>query len=97
MTRPDERTAAANRDPAVGPDPDRFDITRPPARTLSFGAGRHTCLGVHLAKATASIALETLFRRCPGLRPDDEREVVWYRNAGNRGPEALPMRFDPAG
>lgn len=87
--------AAANRDAAEVPDPDRFDITRPVPRNLAFGAGRHTCLGVHLAKATAGIAVATLFRRLPGLRLDDEGQIVWYRNAGNRGPEALPMRFDP--
>jgi cytochrome P450 len=87
---------AANRDPAQLPDPERFDISRHIGRNLAFGAGRHTCLGVHLAKATALIAMETLFRRCPGLRLDEHREIVWYRNAANRGPEVLPMRFEPS-
>jgi hypothetical protein len=41
-----------------------------------------------------SIAVETRFRRVPGLRLDENRQIGWYRNAANRGPEVLPMRFE---
>lgn len=69
--------SAAGRDPdAHGPDADRFDVTRrPAARHLSFGHGPHYCLGAPLARLEATVALEALFARYPGLDlavPDPE-------------------------
>ena len=64
---------AANRDPAHFDDPDRFDPHRPNARDhLSFGAGRHFCLGATLARIEAREALAGVFR-LPGLRLDPGR------------------------
>jgi len=85
--------ASANRDPAHFPNGERFDISRPPGKHLSFGFGPHGCLGATLAREQARIALTSLFRRMPGLRLDERQPIQWYRNAGNRGPIILPLVF----
>lgn len=88
---------AANRDPAVYPDPDRFDITRFDAAGkgaephLSFGGGVHYCLGAALARAELQEALPILAQRLPGLAADGPAE--WRTGALIRGPEQLPIRF----
>lgn len=50
-----------------GPDADRFDITRSGTRHLAFGGGPHFCLGAHLARLEANIALPALLERYPEL------------------------------
>lgn len=59
---------AVNRDPAVFDDPLTFDIHRANARHgLSFSAGEHHCLGVHLARSQTAIAVARLLARLPAL------------------------------
>jgi cytochrome P450 len=69
--------AAANRDPDVFPDPDRFVLDRPNiARQVSFGQGIHHCLGSGLARMEAQKMLEALLDRCTAIR--------WGRNERRR-------------
>lgn len=64
----------ANRDPAVFPEPDRFDPRRPDAeRHLAFARGPHFCLGARLARLETVTAVTTLASRLPGLRADPGR------------------------
>lgn len=65
--------AAANRDPDVFEDPDRFDVGRDDApRHVTFAHGPHACIGAHLARVEAVTALETVLDRLPDLRLDEE-------------------------
>ncbi|MGH3937551.1 MAG: cytochrome P450 [Pseudonocardiaceae bacterium] len=58
----------ANRDPAVFPDPDLFDVQRPEAReNLSFSSGIHYCIGAALARVEGEVGLRALFTRFPDL------------------------------
>ena len=84
--------AGANRDPAVFPDPDTFDLHRANARAnLAFALGPHFCLGARLARAEAEIATTALLDRLPRLRlaaPAAPSGLVF------RKPETLMVRWD---
>jgi cytochrome P450 len=63
--------AGANRDPEVFPDPNRFDVRRENARQqIAFAHGPHVCIGMHLARLEAHIAVGLLLDRLPRLRLD---------------------------
>ena len=82
--------ASANRDERQFSDPDRFDIHRKAQRHLSFGYGLHFCLGAHLARLEARVALEEVLRRFP-VWEIDEDNAVQARTSTVRGWEKLPV------
>lgn len=73
--------AAANRDPAVYPDPETFDPTRKTKPHTSFGGGIHFCVGAPLARMEIAQALPILFDRCPRLKlagPADYADIYHF-------------------
>jgi cytochrome P450 len=88
--------AGANRDPRIFDDPDEFQIRRPNAiRHLAFAHGPHFCLGAHLARLEARIAVATLLDLLPGLRLD-ERYPAAPRGLVFRKPTDLRVRWSTA-
>ena len=83
--------AAADRDPEVFPDPDRFDVARQPNDHLAFGGGAHFCLGAHLARLEGQIAIGTLVRRYEDLTLLSN-QVEWGPSLF-RVPGKLPITF----
>ncbi|MFH8484494.1 cytochrome P450 [Streptomyces longisporoflavus] len=87
--------AAANRDPARFPHPERFDIRRDPAATrahLAFGHGLHHCLGAPLARLEATLALRALLDRFPRLDFDGDGTPQW-RTSLMRSLREVPVRW----
>ncbi|MEU8269410.1 cytochrome P450 [Sphaerisporangium sp. NPDC049002] len=83
---------AANRDPAVFPEPDVFDIGRDPNRHLGFGHGIHFCLGAALARLQARAAIGTLVRRFPDMAlAVDPAGLRWTPDLFLHGVRRLPL------
>jgi len=86
---------AANRDPRVFDDPERFDLARAPRPShVTFGYGTHFCLGAQLARIELQVALDALLRYFPGLRLAETGEGLrWKTGLAMRGPVALPIAW----
>jgi cytochrome P450 len=85
---------AANRDPRVFTDPERFDAQRANARrNIAFGYGEHFCPGASLARAEARISFERLLARLDDVRLVDPDALSYAPTFVIRGLNALPLRF----
>jgi len=86
--------AGANRDPAVFPEPDRFDLGRPNLNLqVAFAHGPHVCLGMHLARLETRVALDRTLGRLPGLRLDPAQASA-VRGLVFRKPTAVHVLWD---
>lgn len=85
---------AANRDPRVFEDPDRFDAKRKNAkRNIAFGYGEHFCPGASLARAEACVSFERILARLDDFEIIDPAALRYAETFIIRGLEALPLRF----
>jgi cytochrome P450 len=85
---------AANRDPRVFEDPDRFDAKRSNARrNVAFGHGEHFCPGASLARTEARISFERILARLDDFRLVDPDALSYVPTFIIRGLNDLPVRF----
>jgi len=82
---------AANRDPAIFDEPERFDIRRKNNRHIAFAVGPHFCLGNQLARQEARIMLHAIVTRLPELKL---AETPVLRRNFIRALSSLPVRID---
>jgi len=89
---------AANRDPRVFDDPERFDLRRDPNVHVGFGGpGPHFCLGAHLARRELSVMFRHLLTRLPAIEVTCDPvplQAMGIPLVG--GIKHLPVRFTPA-
>ena len=87
--------AAANRDPAKFPDPDRYDVTRNTDEQMGLGIGLHFCLGAYLARMENQIALASWLKAFPNIRLSNPDVPFSYRGGHrNRALTELMVRVD---
>jgi cytochrome P450 len=85
---------AANRDPRVFSDPDRFDVTRQKNEHVAFGGGGpHFCLGAHFARLEVGTMIRELVTRIPDMEPAGP--TSWVASNFVSGPSHLPVRYRP--
>lgn len=87
---------SANRDPRAFPGPDVYDLDRKrdvAAQVASFGFGPHFCLGAHLARVEARVALTELVTRVKDYEIDSAR-AVRVHSSNVRGFARLPVRVE---
>jgi cytochrome P450 len=84
---------SANRDDTRWPDPDAFDVFRPPKQHMAFAFGPHRCLGMDLARMETEVLLNALFDRLPNLRLDPAAHDVHITGRIFRAPRSLPVLF----
>jgi len=84
---------SANRDERRWERPDEFDVFRTHVPHISFAAGEHTCMGLHLSRLETRVALECLLNRLTNLKlsTDDDPHI---HGQPFRSPTALPVTFD---
>jgi hypothetical protein len=83
---------SANRDERqYGPDAGELDVTRRPAKILTFSHGAHHCLGAAAARMQSRVTLTELLSRCPDFEVDEDA-VVWAGGSYVRRPLSVPFR-----
>jgi cytochrome P450 len=85
---------AANRDPAVVRDPDKFDVSRVALKHMSFSGGRHYCLGNQLARLELRICIAETLRRMPDMQLAGP--VGRFANNTFHWMTSMPVTFTPA-
>jgi cytochrome P450 len=87
---------SANRDEKRWQRSEEFDIFRKRLPHISFAAGEHTCMGLHLARMETRVAMECLLDRLADIRliTDDNPHI---KGQPFRSPTAIPVTFDAVG
>jgi pimeloyl-[acyl-carrier protein] synthase len=83
---------AGNHDPDVFEHPERFDVSRAPNRHLSFGHGRHFCLGAGLARSEMRVVIPMLLDAFPSLQLADQ-SLSWQPTLNFRGVRSLEVTW----
>ena len=88
-------TGSANHDAGRFDDPGEWRLGRPVHHHVAFGTGPHQCLGMHLARLELRVGLDVILDRLPNLRLDPDEPPPVIGGYAFRGPDRIPVLFDP--
>jgi cytochrome P450 len=89
-------TGSANHDDTRYDEPTEWKLGRPVQHHVAFGTGPHQCLGMHLARLELRVGLDTILDRLPNLRLDPDQPAPVIEGMAFRGPDRIPVLFDPS-
>jgi len=89
-------TGSANHDAQRFDNPAEWRLGRPVQHHVAFGTGPHQCLGMHLARLELRVGLDTILDRLPNLRLDPDQPTPVIEGFAFRGPDRIPVLFDPS-
>src|SRR5208282_3395732 len=87
--------AAASRDPRLVEEPRRVNLDRPAPVNLAFSYGPHRCIGAHIGRLQALVALEEILRRIPDFAIPDGYTPVYSNSSVARNMDELKLAFTP--
>ncbi len=89
-------SGSASHDESRWADPGRWDLDRESQPHMAFGTGPHQCLGMHLARMELEVGINAVLDRLPNLRLNPEAKAPVISGYAFRGPQELPVLFDPS-
>jgi cytochrome P450 len=87
--------AAACRDPRMVPDPKRINLDRAAPQNLAFSYGPHRCIGAHVGRLQALVALDVLLERLPDVAVPAGYRPVYSNSSVARNMDELRIVFTP--
>jgi cytochrome P450 len=87
--------AAAARDPRMVKDPRTVNLDRPAPQNLAFSYGPHRCIGAHIGRLQATVALDVILERIPDFRIPEGYQPVYSNSSVARNMDELRIEFTP--
>jgi cytochrome P450 len=87
--------AAASRDPRMTANPKTVNLDKPAPQNLAFSYGPHRCIGAHVGRLQARVALDAILERIPDFKIPEGYQPVYSNSSVARNMDELRIEFTP--